>query len=149
MSFRNHPQPLHFRGQRRWGRCTRGLSDSDATQPETWVDSGWQSGAHSIKKKNPSLSFLLLSSLSEGTQSRHCVGGITLLLRQNRTEVSEGKPTPSRSDHGATDNSVPPLSLPILSLLLPPLCVCNSVFILVFAAKSRQIMFFDKWEEQK
>lgn len=94
----------------------------------TWVDSGWRSGAQSVNPVSPFSSFP--PSARGHSHVIVCGGEIAILLRQNCTEVGKGKPipSPSYSNDTTTESSFS------LSSVYHHCSMCNSIFILVFAA---------------
>lgn len=102
MRFGNHHSPPFERAVR-VGEEYTGTVRQWCYTAETWVDSGWQSGAHSVTQ-----SLLSPPSLPQwGDTVTSLCGGKAILLKQDCTV--QGKPKLSYSNYAAADNS-PPLS---------------------------------------
>lgn len=122
-SFRNHPQRLRFKGQRRWGgdagvrlTVTQCSPDSGGLWVAEW--STWRKAASPFHLP-PSL----LPSPSEGTQSRHCVGNDCALKMEPGRRGAGKCAAPVQTAH-----SIPSSALSFL----------------FFAAKSHQIRFLGR-----
>lgn len=113
-----------------WGRCTWGLSDSDATQPRP----GQALGGRVEHITLPSLCFLLLPSLSRG-HSHVIVWGITILLR--RTALKSVRENPRYRTQTMPLQTAASLSPQFITTVL-----CVTVFSFLFLQPSLSRLCF-------